>query len=58
MAIAPPKPSTLPPMTIPDTIPGPNDPFWKPYKDPKPEQEPATPGGPNGPGRKAPPKKK
>ena len=55
MTTAPPKPETLPPLTIPDKIPGPDDPFWKPYKD-KPT-EPA-PGGPNGPGKKAPPKTK
>ena len=57
MAVAPPKPQTIPPMTIPDKLPPPDDPFWKPYRDdPKPDAAP--PGGPNGPGKGAPPKTK
>ena len=36
------KPSTIPPVTIPDKIPGPDDPIWNPVRrtDPRPQEEP------------------
>ena len=50
-------------MTIPDTVPGPDSPIWKPLREepshtPKtdPRPSPATPGGPGGP-RDKPPKR-
>ena len=42
MTIAPDKPKTEP-MTIPDTLPPLDDPFWKPYREEPSRTAPAPP---------------
>ena len=70
MAIAPPappktEPSTIPPTKIPDSLPGPDSPFWKPYREDRPappqtepERPKEAPGGPGGPDDKPPNRRK